>query len=268
MCSSTARPSSSPPCIGDRGLDLGSGTAVVDAQLRHGAHARSPGAGWWTGSASGSCWPWARRSRRHSPSRAASVHSLVRGRGIPAARWHGRRRAAIPRAVASWSAGFHRSSADWSWESAQTATPAGSRPGRPGDPPCRRKPRSGHRIAVPRRGVRAVRGGLRGRRTGPATPTARLRRRRSTWPTRTADPRCWGAFTPSRCCWSSRRAFVWTFTLVWLMTERGWSGGVGGRDGHRFAGSGRRWAHRGRAMVRCGRLAPAAHPHHRRWPPP
>ena len=42
---------------------------------------------------------------------------------------------------------------------------------------------------------------------------------------------------------------VWTFTLVWLMTERGWSAGVGGPAGHGGPGARRRGPDRRRPVV-------------------
>ena len=56
---------------------------------------------------------------------------------------------------------------------------------------------------------------------------------------------------------------VWTFTLVWLMTDRGWSAGVGRRAGHRGPVARRARPGRGGPVVRprrargCGRSAPS-----------
>ncbi len=69
------------------------------------------------------------------------------------------------------------------------------------------------------------------------------------------------------------QVLVWTFTLVWLITDRGWSPGSAGAAGHRGSGARGGRAHRrrplvgpGEALRRCAGRAHAADPDHRRSP--
>ncbi len=105
---------------------------------------------------------------------------------------------------------------------------AGSRLGRLGDSAAGGEPRRLGGAAVPRRGVRGVRGRVRGRRWS----TRRGRRAHEAAEAELANP-----YRGSSMLWRIHavsvllvvpQVVVWTFTLVWLMTDRGWSAASAG----------------------------------------
>ena len=161
------------------------------------------------------------RARRRGGARSGGPVPLAVACSSPA--W--RRRARAPRAAASSSAGSRRAAGGWRWASGRPRSPSAS-----GSP--RRRWRS---IADRARAVRrAVGAGRRLRRWPPwrsrswsstrRGPTRTVARR----PTPTAATATCRASTASRCLLVVPQFVVWTFALVWLIHDRGWSPAAAG----------------------------------------
>ena len=239
----------------------GGGPAVVDAELRTGAHAHRMGLRRRPG----------RRTDRVGPRLGAHRRSRVRGRVgathcSPSARscfsaeW--RPQAAIRPAAGWWSAGSRRTNADWSWASAKPRTPLGVGLGALVIPRVGRKPRRLGGAVVPRGRVRGIRGRVRGGRDRSAAAAALRGPGRAPGQ---SVPGVDGVDADPRRLRASRRAPGGVVDVrAGVADDRPRVvGSIGRRHHHGGPGVGRRWPNRRRPLVGSGGLATEADPHHR-----
>ena len=193
---------------------------------------------------------------------AASVHSLLRSSAFPVPRRHGRREQQL-----------RQRSAGRGLVSTRTARPgdghppdrtaAGSRLGRVGDSATRREPRNRQRpCCFPPSRARSPRWSCAvGVLDPPRPPRAEADAADLANPYRGSST-LWRIHAVSVLL-VVPQVLVWTFTLVWLITDRGWSAASAGAMVTAAQTPRRGRANRGGSMVGQDRFATAPDPHHR-----